>query len=169
MTYDELYWTYQETVVLMLKQYMYVAYDDSAKVLSFVMDYKLYESNEGLTACGPDIDKIIGVLKHHHIDYVVSEFGEITYFERFQNNNFEKYRKLGDTIPVSPTEDDGTIHVGARVEHIKFGIGVITELTEDLVTVKFVGNDKRSFGYPAAFDNNKLSLYQKRGTSEDGE
>ena len=48
----------------------------SINLLSFIMGYKLYESRNGITAAGPDKDKILRDLSYYHINYVISEYGE---------------------------------------------------------------------------------------------
>ena len=76
LTYDELYCLYHNYVVLMLKTFMYTAYDDSARILSYLMDYKLCDTLDGLYCAGPDKEKISSVLSAHHVNHIISEFGE---------------------------------------------------------------------------------------------
>lgn len=73
----------------MLKQFMFYAYDDSAKILSWLMGYKLYDSNHGPAAAGPDKEKIIAALSTNHINFIVSEFGEITAKKTFKDNKYD--------------------------------------------------------------------------------
>lgn len=43
--------------------------------------------------------------------------------------------------------------VNERVEHVKFGAGLITEVKEDIILVQFHENDEvKAFQYPEAFE-----------------
>lgn len=53
--------------------------------------------------------------------------------------------------------DTSTIKVGAAVLHKRFGDGIVSELTEGRITVKFQKGEK-TFTFPAAFENGFLSL-----------
>ena len=75
-TYDELYWTYKGWVVLILKQFMYKAYDENARVLSFITDYKLYESKNGIAFGYPAHKSSVVPLKDGRKNYWRDENGD---------------------------------------------------------------------------------------------
>ena len=140
-TYNELYSEYKGHVVLIRKQYMYVAYNESARVLSYLLDYKLYETNEGLTACGPDKDKIIYFMNKYHVNYVISEFGKITDYQSFSDNTFydclncssdfikEHTEIAHEPVPVKTQESimavPSWLTEGLIVSHKSFGLGKV--------------------------------------------
>ncbi len=101
LTYDELYCLYHNYVVLMLKTFMYTAYDDSARILSYLMDYKLCDTLDGLYCAGPDKEKISSVLSSHHVNHIISEYGEITKMSSYEDNRYEMYLGLGKNIGSS--------------------------------------------------------------------
>lgn len=100
-TYKELYALFPEDVILMTKDYMYQAKDNGAKVLSYLMEYKLMRRKDGTYTCaGPDKDKIKSVLEAHHVNYLISEYGEITARKSFADNGFAKWLALAEDTPV---------------------------------------------------------------------
>jgi len=179
-TYDELYWTYKGWVVLILKQYMYKAYDESARVLSFITDYKLYESKNGITAAGPDKEKIMKLLSAHHVNYVISEYGEITEMRSFEDNRFYHYLTPSQNIPVEAfnvadnEEEEKTVFQsavpqiivppewlkpGLVVSHKKYGVGVVCSISAGSsvsFSVQFSNDGEKIFLFPDAFDKGFL-------------
>ena len=179
-TYDELSWKYKGWVVLILKQFMYKAYDESARVLSFITDYKLYESTNGIAAAGPDKEKIMKLLSAHHVNYVISEYGEITEMRSFEDNRFYKYLTPSMSIPVESSnveeiEDDektsppppeskkivppGWLKPGLAVSHKKFGPGVVCSISVGSsvsFSVQFPNEGEKKFLFPDAFDRGFL-------------
>ena len=157
---------------------MYVGYDDSARVLSYLLGYKLYDTFEGIAASGPDKEKIMGVLSTHHVNYVISEYGSITEFRTFEDNRFNTYMKLASEIKPShpefptikerpskevqpvpqvqqpiPIQTPEWFVIGLKVVHSAFGNGEITEINNNVFTVEFESEDKKRFVFPSAFDN----------------
>ena len=179
MTYDELYFLYRDHVVLMLKQYMFYAYDDSARVLSTLLGYKLYESASGPAAAGPDKEKIMQVLEENQVNYVISEFGKITEQRSFKNNNYSRILESAKSNRVFPPEMNkplkattvtaittkepepviipGWFIIGLKVKHDTFGEGEITSIKEKVFTVLFSGGAEKRFVFPSAFDGGFLS------------
>ena len=179
-TYDELYWTYKGWVVLILKQFMYKAYDESARVLSFITDYKLYESKNGISAAGPDKEKIMKLLSAHHVNYVISEYGEITEMRSFPDNRFYQYLTTAQSIPVEAsqiiedTDDEKTVEQpapktepappewlkpGFLVRHKKYGNGAISSISVAKFisfTVVFPDIGEKKFLYPDSFEKGHL-------------
>ncbi len=179
-TYDELYFMYRGWVVLILKQFMYKGYDESARVLSSIMEYKLYESRDGLTSAGPDKDKIMRYLSANHINYVIAEFGEITEIHSFPDNRFYQYLAAARDIPVERVvpeniveEEDNTVpeqtvperpvppewlKPGLQVRHKAFGVGSVCSIsigTYLSFSVRFREEEKK-FLYPDAFEKGHL-------------
>ena len=179
-TYDELYWKYKGWVVLILKQFMYKAYDESARVLSFITDYKLYESIHGIAAAGPDKEKIMKLLSAHHVNYVISEYGEITEMRSFDDNRFYQYLTPSLSIPVESSnveenEDDEKtsspppeskkivppewLKPSLVVTHKKFGTGVVSSISVGQsvsFSVQFPDEGEKKFLFPDAFDKGFL-------------
>lgn len=170
-TYNELYFLYHEYVVLMLKTYMYTAYDDSARVLSYLMEYKLVDGNDGLYCAGPDKEKISKVLSAHHVNHVISEKGEITKIARFDDNHYETYLELGrgsSTAVVPSTANKSSaapapikephmpppvvipdwVSVGSHVMHKTFGRGFITSVTDKRFSISFDSGEIKTFVIP---------------------
>lgn len=185
-TYDELYWTYREYVVLILKQFMYKGYDESARVLSFIMGYKLYESRLGLTSAGPDKEKIMRYLEDYHVNYVIAEYGEITEIRSFKDNHFSKYLSYSQNLPISkepqndipepvptntPTRSARIpcpvwLAPGLRVVHRKYGIGTVRSVNDGdftLFTVSFDSAEERKFSFPQAFAQGFLNFADSEG------
>ena len=92
----------KKTVVLNHLGTWYKAYGDSAKIISFLMDYKLFEDNRSLapTVGFPEtsIIQVTNLLHKNKINYIlrydddkVVDFGE--------ENNFDKF--LHDDLPFS--------------------------------------------------------------------
>ena len=182
-TYDELYWMYKGWVVLILKQFMYKAYDDSARVLSFITDYKLYDSSNGISAAGPDKDKIMKLLSAHHVNYVISEYGEITEMRSFPDNRFYQYLPASRDIPVEmscheevrdETKDEPApivipvapdwLKPGFPVLHKKYGNGIVSSLSKGQFisfTVLFSDDEEKKFLFPDAFDKGYLETIEK--------
>lgn len=182
-SYDELYWQYKGYVVLMLRKYMYIGYDESAKVLSYLLEYKLYETDKGIAAAGPDKDKIMRVLASHHVNYVISEFGFVEEIRSFEDNCFYKYLALAsgkkeinpetDSVPVridDESEQDLQPEVpiepespewfkkGCRVSHLRYGDGEIINIDNKIFTVLFEDKQEKKFIFPDAFDKGFLSV-----------
>ena len=171
LTYDELYSLYRNYVVLMLKTFMYTAYDDSARILSYLMDYKLCDTLDGLYCAGPDKEKISSVLSAHHVNHIISEFGEITKMSTYEDNRYEMYLGLDKNIEprvAKPAENtiptvDTTVKpstepvvftapewlcVGKRVIHKAFGRGVILTVTGKKFTIQFDSGENKGFIVP---------------------
>lgn len=184
MTYDELYWMYKGWVVLIHKQFMYKAYDDSARVLSFITDYKLYDSPDGVSAAGPDKDKIMRLLSAHHVNYVISEYGEITEMRSFPDNRFYQYLPASQSIAVEvschedvkdervvePPPLKATVVVpewlkpGFPVFHKIYGNGLISSISEGQFvsfTAIFAGNEEKKFLFPDAFEKGFLERIEE--------
>ena len=187
MTYKQLYALFPDYVVLMTNRYMYEAKDRCARVLSYLMDYKLTQNKDGTIICaGPDKDKMMAVLRAHHVNYIVSEFGKITVKESFSDNGFEKYKELSAQLPVqtvsSVTKNDSEpgkaliipplktkntvipewLKIGAQVQHKKFGIGNVTSIVEKTVTVQFSGDaGMKNFILPDAIENHYINHFEE--------
>ena len=181
-SYDELYWQYKGYVVLMLRKFMYIGYDESARVLSYLLEYKLFESDKGIAAAGPDKDKIMRVLTAHHVNYVISEFGFVQEIRSFEDNCFYKYLALAsgkkenqpetDSVPVwkddEPGQNDETDGIqlerpqwfknGCRVTHNTYGSGEITKIGSDTFTVCFESEQEKNLIFPDAFENGFLRI-----------
>ena len=176
-TYKELYNLHPDYVVLMTKKFMYEAKDRCARVLSYVMDYKLTQNKDGTVICaGPDRDKMIRALRAHHINFLISEFGVITVKESFKDNGFERYLSLSKKAPVAPvnaiTKNDAGpgkalisespknlkfvipywLQPGVFVKHKKFGNGIVETVSNHRVTVLFADNIPKSFVLPDALE-----------------
>ena len=85
---------YPNTVILQLRGGFYNAYDDSALVLSEVMDYKLTQSSSGKYKSGFPInalDKVIRQFKNFHIDTIVFDNDKIVDNIIFDDNEFLNY------------------------------------------------------------------------------
>ena len=191
ITYDELYWQYRGYVVLILKQFMYKGYDESARVLSFILGYKLYESHDGLAAAGPDKDKIMRYLKAYNVNYVILEYGKISEICSFPDNQFNRYLSMAQCLPVSDYDYDNEYELdkpekeqksisdqeqsrviccpawlvpGLAVAHKYFGVGEVKTVDEDqfvLFTVSFGKKGDRRFQFPEAFAKGYLYIPQK--------
>lgn len=59
---------------------------------------------------------------------------------------------------------DGERMEEIRVKHVKFGNGIITDLTETRVTVQFDSGERKIFPYPGAFSN--FLSYEDAGAQE---
>ena len=173
-TYNELYFLYHEYVVLMLKTYMYTAYDDSARVLSYLMDYKLVDGHDGLYCAGPDKEKISKVLSDHHVNHVISEYGKITKIACFDDNHYETYFELGkgsSAVVMPSTANKATagptpiketyvqppviipdwLYVGCRIIHKILGCGVITSVADKRFSASFDSGETKTFVNPDSF------------------
>jgi len=174
-TYDELYWLYRGYVVLILKQFMYKGYDESARVLSFILGYKLYESQNGIAAAGPDKEKIMRYFEDYHVNYVISEYGEITECRSFQDNQFERYLSYSQDLPISREKLSGKDEKemlasspakatriacptwpapGLCVVHNKYGKGTVSTVSDGdytVFTVNFDSAGDKKFSFPSAF------------------
>ncbi len=180
-TYDELYFKYKGWVVLILKQFMYKAYDESARVLSSIMEYKLYESRDGICSAGPDKDKIMKMLSAFHVNYVIAEYGEITDMRSFPDNRFSKVLASSWNIPVTvPDYDDDPpvdnppvvappvpkrptvpewLMPGLEVTHKIFGKGNVNSVNAGefiAFSVLFSDEKEKKFVYPDAFEKGFL-------------
>lgn len=171
ITYNEAYFSHPSFVVLIYKEYMFHAYDDSARVLSHILEYKLYYREEHgerkLTACGPDKEKIMRVLNAHNVNYLILEYGEITEERHFSENRFEHYLSEVKGLPIEemvshaithhaapaqskvfaqpqhPTSVPDWIKVGVKVYHNIYGKGEILKIfPAGSVQVKFQGEIK---------------------------
>ena len=180
MTYETLYKTYPDYVVLMTRKFMYEAKHNCARVLSYLMGYKLTQDKEGTILCaGPDKDKIVAVLKAHHVNYLISEIGKITEESEYTDNGFKKYLALGQKIPVEPmppvTRTDygpGKAMVsptpekekpvpewlqdGLAVQHKTFGVGIVEAVVDKKIRVNFPDVGQKTFVWPEAFDKQFL-------------
>ena len=181
LTYDELTAVSPEFVVLMKKEYMYVAYYNCAKILSYIMDYKLFENKDRkLTSAGPDKEKIIAALSTHHVNFLISEFGEITERRSFEDNNFGKYLELGKDLTVQghvsvmrndagpgralitpgvKKEDPPVpdwLQSGLLVQNRRFGIGIVDTVENKRIKVQFPEVGEKTFVWPGAFDQSFL-------------
>ena len=82
---------YPNTVILQLRGGFYNAFDDSAIVLSNIMDYKLNQSVSGKYKSGFPVnilDKVIKEFKKHHIDTIVFNNEKIVDNIIFDDNEF---------------------------------------------------------------------------------
>ena len=182
LTYKQLYSLHPDTVVLMTKYYMFEAKDNGARVLSYLMGYKLTQDKDGSLSCaGPDKDKILGVLQAHHVNYIVSEFGELTSRASYEDNGFSKYLSLTQNLPVesmvSVTRNDSgpgkaLISPGVKPEaepvpdwlipglavwSKAYGAGTVVAVADGRITVLFPENENKVFVWPDAFDKGFLS------------
>ena len=171
LTYDELYFLYRNYVVLMLKTFMYTAYDDSARILSYLMDYKLCDTLDGLYCAGPNKEKISSVLSAHHVNHIISEFGEITKMSTYEDNRYDMYLGLGkniepgvakpaeNTVPTANNKVKQSPEpvvftapewfcVGERVIHKTFGRGMIQSITDKRFSVRFDSGENKDFIIP---------------------
>lgn len=180
-TYDELMAVSPECVVLMKKEYMYAAHYDAAKVLSYLMEYKLIVNREKKVTCaGPDKEKIIAVLSAHHVDYLVSEFGEITAKQSFVDNGFSKYLGVAKDLPIQEgppvVTKPGTINKaliipdgekketsvpewlrpGLAVQNRAFGVGIVESVENKRIQVSFPEVGLKTFVWPNAFERGFL-------------
>lgn len=183
-SYNELYWKYKNCVVLILKQFMYKGYDESARVLSYLLEYKLYESNDGIACAGPDKEKIMNVLSAHHVNYIISEFGEITEEQSFEDNRFGIYLLASNDIVIEPYIPSDTknskkhpqghspappqpgpseeiempewLAPGLVVTHKIFGEGTIKIVGNSSFSVEFRNEGEKKFTYPFAFEKGFL-------------
>ena len=167
----------------MLRKFMYIGYDESARVLSYLLEYKLFESDKGIAAAGPDKDKIMRVLTAHHVNYVISEFGFVQEIRSFEDNCFYKYLALAsgkkenqpetESVPDEKddeSEEDETPEVpippkspewfikGCRVVHLRYGSGEIINIGSDTFTVCFESEQEKKFIFPDAFENGFLRI-----------
>ena len=181
MTYKQLYSLYPDTVVLMSKQYMYEAKDNGARVLGYLMGYKLTQDKEGSVCCaGPDKEKILSVLQSHHINYLVSEFGELTAKASYDDNGFIKYFSLAQNLSVEPLapvskKDAGPgkalivpikkpgkaavpdwLKTGLSVFSKVYGSGEIVAVADGRITICFPEVGNKVFVWPDAFDGGFL-------------
>ena len=170
MTYKELYSMFPDYVILMTRLYMYESKDRCAKVLSYLMDYKITQRKDGTLICaGPNKQKMVDVLKAHHINYLISEFGEITMKESFEDNGFKTYLRLSEQknnqIMNQVQSDDNCsdkasimsdlkkkivlipdwLQVGEKVYHDKYGVGVVISNTDERIHVQFPDVDPKIF------------------------
>ena len=100
-TYKQLYALFPEYIILMTDHFMYQAKDNGAKVMSYLLEYKLMRKKDGTFICaGPDKEKIASVFKAHHVNYLISEFGEITAKVSFADNCFQKFLSLAQDTPL---------------------------------------------------------------------
>lgn len=88
----------------------YKAYNDSAKVISFIMDYKLYEdSNTKTPTVGfpeSSIDKVVDILRRNRINYILkNDDNKLVDFKKF--NNFDSF--LHNDLPFSYVVPQGEI------------------------------------------------------------
>lgn len=185
-TYDELYRRYPGYVVLILKQFMYKGYDESARVLSFIMGYKLYESRLGIAAAGPDKEKIMRYLADYHVNYVISEYGEKTEIRSFEDNRFSRYLSYSQNLPISeePQEDAPEpvpakapskparipcpvwLAPGLRVVHKQYRAGTVSTVNDGdftSFTVSFDSSEVKKFSFPQAFAQRFLTFADSEG------
>lgn len=183
LTYKQLYSLHPDTVVLMTKYYMFEAKDNGARVLSYLMGYKLMQEKDGtLTCAGPDKEKILAVLTAHHVNYLVSEFGEITAKAVYEDNGFSRYFSLTKELPIdsmiSVSRNDAGpgkalaspavkaeadpipewLIPGLPVRSKAFGSGVVAAVSDGRITVCFSENVKKVFVWPDAFDKGFLTI-----------
>lgn len=177
-TYKQLYAMFPDYVVLMTNRYMYEAKDRCARVLSYLMEYKLTQNKDGTLICaGPDKDKMIAVLRAHHINYVVSEFGKVTAKESYFDNEFDKYKALSANLPVQTMQpvtrndsgpgkalvepeikreaaiDAAWLKDGVEVYHNKYGVGTVTSVVGHNLVVFFPTEDaEKKFVLPEALE-----------------
>ena len=182
LTYKQLYSLHPDTVVLMTKYYMFEAKDNGARVLSYLMGYKLMEDKDGTLSCaGPDKDKILSVLQAHHVNYIVSEFGELTEKAVYEDNGFSRYLTLTKELPidsmisvtrtnagpgkalVTPVGEAEAVPIpewlipGLPVRSKAFGSGVVVAVADGRITVCFSEDVKKVFVWPEAFDKGFLT------------
>lgn len=184
LTYKQLCLLNPDAVVLMTKLFMYEAKNNSARILSYLLGYKLMQNKDGTVICaGPDKDKIVAVLQAHHVNYLISEFGEITANETYKDNGFGKYLSIAQDLPVEPVvpvtkNDKGPgkalvspetlvspekvsmpdwLRPGASVYSRAFGKGIIVAVTEERLTVNFPEAGEKKFVWPDAFNNGYLT------------
>ena len=182
LTYKQLYSLHPDTVVLMTKYYMFEAKDNGARVLSYLMGYKLMEDKDGTLSCaGPDKDKILSVLQAHHVNYIDSEFGELTSKASFDDNGFSKYLTLTKELPIdsmiSVTRTNAgpgkaLVTPGGKAEAVPipewlipglpvrskaFGSGVVVAVADGRITVCFSEDVTKVFVWPEAFDKGFLT------------
>lgn len=77
----ELTLRHPNNIVIVLQGGFYHAVDNPAKVLAFVMGYKLRQANGGEVECGfpySALDKVLSKLKYERINYVVYQKDIIT-------------------------------------------------------------------------------------------
>ena len=177
---------YPNYVVLMTHRFMYEARDNCARVLSYLMNYKLVESQDGtLTSAGPDKDKIVACLKAHHINYLISEYGEVTSRVAYEDNGYGKYLAVAEKLspamlpPVTKTDagpGKALITPGAKKEEAPipewlkpglkvgskaFGYGTVDALDKMKIIISFPDVGKKTFIWPDAFDMGFLTRLEE--------
>lgn len=81
----------------------YEAYDDDARVLSHLTNYRIKERRDHSLRCGfPEgtLEKICGVLEENGISYVVAEGNDVCHERRFENNEYRNALSAFDETRV---------------------------------------------------------------------
>ena len=153
-------------------------------MLSYLLEYKLYESNDGIASAGPDKEKIMNVLSAHHVNYIISEFGEITEEKSFEDNRFRIYLESSKDLVIEPQEPLAMkgpykepqghsspppqssipmkvelpewLVTGLVVLHKTYGEGTIMSFDDSSFSIEFVNGGEKKFKYPHAFENGFL-------------
>ena len=143
----------EKTVILLHLGGWYKVYSDGAKIISFLMDYKLFEdSRTAMPSIGfpeSSIEKVINVLKSNKINYILKyddnkliDFGEENNFDKFLHHDLPySYVVHNRTITKKPFGTFKVQYEGEEEEEYIIGenISVDAELTKS-VTASNVGD-----------------------------
>ena len=111
---------HKDVLILQSEGLFYVAYDESACVLSDVTGYKLVEMETGLLRCsGPasKLESMIGRLEQQEISYIAIKKDSILFSHEFEKNKFRTYadrehlpsdarksEKVENSVPAEPKQ-----------------------------------------------------------------
>ena len=123
---------YPNTVILQLRGGFYNAFDDSAIVLSEIMDYKLNQSSSGKYKSGFPVnvlDKVLTQFKNHHVNTIVFDNEKIVDNIDFEDNSFINYvdeellnkaQVNTETTEQSSNKDNDKNNVNSYLSDINF-------------------------------------------------
>lgn len=85
---------HKDVLILQSEGLFYVAYEESACVLSDITGYKLVEMESGLLRCsGPanKLETMIEMLEKHEVSHIAIKKDSIVFSKEFEKNQFRKY------------------------------------------------------------------------------
>ena len=107
--YEDLEKEYPDTFILQLRGMFYNAFGDGARVLSYLMDYKLKLHDSGLLKAGfpsDSLNKVCGVLKQNHINYVVLDNSKVVSKCFFDDNQYASCLKSCPDVASVAASDE---------------------------------------------------------------